>query len=356
MPKAVVMEEQPGKPGAVYFPLKIVQVPRPDPGEGQVVVKMLCAALNRRDMFARQRLYPGAAGNVPILADGVGVVKQCGPNVSEKEWMGKRVILTPARGWADNIHGPEGAYAILGGTKFLPDGCCQEYLSVPVGEIEECPSFLSDEEAAATPLAALTAWRATIIKAAIKPGDQVLITGIGGGVAIFCLQIAVAYGAKVYVTSGSEEKLSKAKDLGAVGGVNYNDPEWTNRVLEMLPSDHPLLDSVIDSAGGEIVLQSLPLLRFGGIISSYGMTLAPRITFPMQAVMKNIEFKGSMMGSRKEFTEVIQFIGKHKIHPIVDSVYSMDDVDSVDDAFEVMKAGTQFGKLVIRVATHTANL
>lgn len=162
-------------------------------------------------------------------------------------------------------------------------------MSVPVSEVEECPSFLSDEEAAATPLAALTAWRATFIKAAIKPGDQVLVTGIGGGVAIFCLQLAVAYGAKVYVTSGNEEKLSKAKALGAIGGVNYKDPEWTKQLLEMLPSDRPALDSVIDSAGGEIVKESLRLLRYGGIISSYGMTLGPKITFPMQAVMKNIE-------------------------------------------------------------------
>ena len=168
-------------------------------------------------------------------------------------------------------------------------GCCQEYMSVPVSEIEECPSFLSDEEAAATPLAALTAWRATIIKAAVKPGDQVLITGIGGGVAIFCLQLAVAYGAKVYVTSGNEEKLRRAKDLGAAGGVNYRDPEWTQKLAEMLPHEKGWLDSVIDSAGGDIVKESLRLLRYGGIISSYGMTLGPKITFPMQAVMKNIE-------------------------------------------------------------------
>lgn len=136
--------------------------------------------------------------------------------------------------------------------------------------MEECPTFLSDEEAAATPLAALTAWRATLIKAAVKPGDQILITGIGGGVAIFCLQLAVAHGAKVYVTSGSEEKLWRAKELGAVGGVNYKDPEWPKKLAEMLPEEKGYLDSVIDSAGGDIVMQSLRLLRFGGVISSYG--------------------------------------------------------------------------------------
>jgi NADPH:quinone reductase-like Zn-dependent oxidoreductase len=180
-------------------------------------------------------------------------------------------------------------FCFLGFDTYNFPGCCQEYLSVPITEIEECPSFLSDEEAAATPLAALTAWRATIIKAAVKPGDQILITGIGGGVAIFCLQLAIACGAKVYVTSGNEEKLRKAKDLGAVGGVNYKDPEWTTKLAEMLPENRAWLDSVIDSAGGEIVKETLRLLRQGGIISSYGMTLGPKITFPMQAVMKNIE-------------------------------------------------------------------
>jgi NADPH:quinone reductase-like Zn-dependent oxidoreductase len=168
-------------------------------------------------------------------------------------------------------------------------------MSIPITEVEECPSFLSDEEAAAVPVAALTAWRATFIKAEVKPGDQVLITGIGGGVALFCLQLAVAYGAKVYVTSSNEQKLSRAKQLGAIGGVNYKDPKWINQLLEMLPADRPSLNSIIDSAGGEIVTESLRLLGFGGIISSYGMTLGPKIMFPMQAVMRNIEVSYSLV-------------------------------------------------------------
>ena len=175
----------------------------------------------------------------------------------------------------------------------MKEGCCQEYMSVPVSELEECPSFLSDEEAAATPVGALTAWRATFIKAAVKPGDQVLVTGIGGGVAIFCLQLAVASGAKVYVTSGNEEKLAKARQLGAAGGINYKDPEWPQKLAEMLPADKQYLDSVIDSAGGDIVKQSVRLLRQGGIISTYGMTLGPVTPYLMQAVMKNIEVSHS---------------------------------------------------------------
>jgi NADPH:quinone reductase-like Zn-dependent oxidoreductase len=141
-------------------------------------------------------------------------------------------------------------------------------MSVPVDEIEECPGFLSDEEAATTPLAALTAWRATTIKTAVKPGDQILITAIGGGLAIFCLQLAAAYVAKAYITSGSEEKLDGVTALRAVGGVNYKDLEWTKKLLEMLPSDRPYLDSDIDSAGSDIVKESRRLLRYGSVISS----------------------------------------------------------------------------------------
>jgi NADPH:quinone reductase-like Zn-dependent oxidoreductase len=201
-------------------------------------------------------------------------------------------------------------------------------MSVPITEIEECPSFLSDEEAAATPLAALTAWRATIIKAAIRPGDQILITGIGGGVAIFCLQLAVAYGAKVYVTSGDEEKLRKAKDLGAVGGVNYKDPKWASRLAEMLPGERGWLDSVIDSAGGDIVKESLRLLRYGGVISSYGMTLGPNIMFPMQAVMKNIEV------CRKISLNCFPFLGHPQVLRWRDETLTHWIVQRLDDGLE----------------------
>jgi NADPH:quinone reductase-like Zn-dependent oxidoreductase len=168
-------------------------------------------------------------------------------------------------------------------------GCCQEFICVPVAEIELCPAHLSDQEAAAVPLAALTAWRATIVKAAITAGQTVLVTGIGGGVALFCLQFAVEQGANVYVSSGSDEKIARTVRLGARGGVNYKNADWAEKLLAMLPEGKQGFDAVIDSAGGDIVGKSVGLLRTGGVISSYGMTLGPKVMFPMQAVMKNIE-------------------------------------------------------------------
>jgi NADPH:quinone reductase-like Zn-dependent oxidoreductase len=168
-------------------------------------------------------------------------------------------------------------------------GCCQEFICVPATEIELCPVYLSDQEAAAVPLAALTAWRATIVKAAITAGQTVLITGIGGGVALFCLQFAVEQGTNVYVSSGSDEKIARAVRLGARGGVNYKNADWPEKLLTMLPEGNRCFDAVIDSAGGDIVGKSVGLLRTGGIISSYGMTLGPKVMFSMPAVMKNIE-------------------------------------------------------------------
>ena len=191
--------------------------------------------------------------------------------------------------WQNDPSGPESDFAILGGTAKLKNGCCQEYIAVPSSEIELCPAHLSDQEAAAIPLAALTAWRATIVKAGVQAGHNVLITGIGGGVALFCLQFSLAQGATVFVSSGSEDKIARAKALGATGGVNYKNPQWDQQLRAILPSERSFLDTVIDGAGGDIVTRSLSMLKAGGIISSYGMTLGPKVTFTMPAVMKNIE-------------------------------------------------------------------
>ncbi|RVX70819.1 hypothetical protein B0A52_05470 [Exophiala mesophila] len=354
MPKAIVMLETPGKPGEKYWPLQTIEVPFPKPAPEEVVVKISCASLNHRDLFARQGLYRGAAAGVPIMADGVGVVVAGGSEEIQKQWQGKRVLLAPARGWQNDPSGPESDFAILGGTAKLKNGCCQEYIAVPSSEIELCPAHLSDQEAAAIPLAALTAWRATIVKAGVQAGHNVLITGIGGGVALFCLQFSLAQGATVFVSSGSEDKIARAKALGATGGVNYKNPQWDQQLRAILPSERSFLDTVIDGAGGDIVTRSLSMLKAGGIISSYGMTLGPKVTFTMPAVMKNIELRGSTMGSRQEFKELVGFITDKKIRPVVDSIHSL---SQVEDAFNLMRRGKNFGKIVIQVKGHgTSNL
>ena len=212
--------------------------------------------------FLRQHLYPGITFGVPLLADGCGVVVATGSNA--QKWKGKRVVINPGSGWNDDPDGPESpkGYAILGGTKMNPLGTLGETVTINASELEEAPSHLSSVEAAALPLTGLTAWRATMVKSGnAKPGRNVLITGIGGGVALMALLFASAAGANVYVTSGNEEKIKKAKALGAVGGVIYKDKDWDKQLLAQLPKERKQLDAIIDGAGSDIVEKGARMLK-----------------------------------------------------------------------------------------------
>ncbi len=262
MPKAIAIRKIDGKPGKVFYPLDLINLPDAKPKDNEVVVRMTGAALNHRDLFLRQHLYPGITFGVPLLADGCGVVSDAGS--SAKKWIGKRVILNPGTGWKDDLEGPESpkGYAILGGTKMNPLGTLGETVTIDASELEEAPAHLSSVEAAALPLTGLTAWRATMVKSNnAKQGRNILITGIGGGVAIMATLFAVAAGANVYVTSGNEEKLKKAKELGAKGGVNYKDKDWDKKLRELLPQDRKYLDAIIDGAGSDIVEKGSKLLK-----------------------------------------------------------------------------------------------
>ncbi|CAL5868173.1 uncharacterized protein PFLUO_LOCUS2397 [Penicillium psychrofluorescens] len=358
MSKAIYIspiDGKPGKPGQVYYPLSLRTVPKPSPQGKELLVKLTAASLNHRDLFLRQHLYPGLTFDVPLLADGAGVVVGAGPNVSNPEkWQGKRVILNPGVGWKDSPDGPEEAtgYRIMGGTKVYDKGTLQEYIAIEEGEVEEVPSHLSDAEAAALPLTGLTGWRALVSKAGERnsgKGAAVLVTGIGGGVALMALRFAAARGADVFVTSSSEEKIQKAVQLGAKGGVNYKEAGWDKKLLGMLPSGKKNFDAIIDGAGGDSIEKAARLLKAGGVISVYGMTVSPKMPFLMQAVLKNIDVRGSTMGSRKEFKEMVEFVKTHKIHPVVSRVLQTDleDLAGIDGLFEDMKQGKQFGKLVV---------
>jgi NADPH:quinone reductase-like Zn-dependent oxidoreductase len=265
MPKAISISKIEGKPGQVYYPLSLDEVPKPTPKGKEVLVKVHAASLDHRDLFLRQHLYPGVTFGVPLTANGCGTVIELG-NEASAEWKGKRVILNPGIGWKDDLDGPEDptGYKILGGTKFLPNGCLQEYMVIDESQLEEAPPHLSNAEAGALPLVGLTAWRAVFVKAGernIRPGRNVLITGIGGGVALMALEFARAAGANVYVTSGSEEKIKKAVALGAKAGVNYKEKGWDKKLLELLPAEHKQLDAIVDGAGGDIVDVSARLLK-----------------------------------------------------------------------------------------------
>lgn len=271
MPKSISISKIDGKPGQVYYPLSLDEVPTPTPRGTQVVIKMHAAALNHRDLFLRQALYPGIAFGVPLLADGVGTVVSVGSDASP-EWKGKRVVLNPGTGWKDDLDGPEDktGYKILGGTKTLPNGTLQEYVLIEQAELEEAPAHLSNAEAAALPLTGLTAWRATFVKCGernLQPGRNILITGIGGGVALAALEFARANGANVYVTSSNDEKINKAIALGAKGGVNYKQDDWDKKLLALLPAENKQLDAIVDGAGSDVVSRGARLLKVRDLFS-----------------------------------------------------------------------------------------
>jgi NADPH:quinone reductase-like Zn-dependent oxidoreductase len=187
-------------------------------------------------------------------------------------------------------------------------------------------------------------------KAGAQAGQNILITGIGGGVAITVLQFAVAIGCNVYVTSGSPDKIEKAKALGAKGGVVYKNAAWDKDLKPMLPKDRPFLDAIVDGAGGDIVSKGAKLLRPGGVISQYGMTVGPKMDWLMQAVLANIDLRGSTMGSHQEFRDMLAFVDKHKIRPVISATSKgLDNLDGLNGLFDIMREGRNFGKLVVEI-------
>ncbi|KAI1142995.1 oxidoreductase [Hypoxylon sp. FL0543] len=358
MPQALTIKKVDGKPGQVYYPLQLNQVPKPKPGPGELLVKLQTAALNHRDVFIRQHLYPGISFTNPLLADGFGTVVEAGPDAtSASSLVGKKVILTPSRGWASSPDGPEdpSKFSVVGGSALYPVGTAQDYVLVDADEVEVAPPHLTPHEAAALPLVGVTAWRALVTKGlngrtSDAAGKNVLVTGIGGGVALAALQFGVALGCNVYVTSGDPSKLEKANALGAKGGVSYKEAAWEKQLLSQLPSSRPYLDVVVDGAGGDIVSKSVKLLRPGGVIAVYGMTVGPKMDWTMSAVMKNIDLRGSTMGSRAEFRDMVEFVRKQQIRPVVSRVVKgLDNIEAIDGLFEDMRKGKQFGKLVIEI-------
>ena len=264
MPSALTIRKIDGKPGQVYYPLELINQSEPEPGPSDIIVRISAAALNHRDLFIRQHLYPGITFSVPLLADGCGTVVHAGSSPNAQKWLRKRVILNPGTGWKDDPEGPEDpkGYAIQGATKFNPVGTAAELVRVDAGEVEEAPQHLNDVEASALPLTGLTAWRALVTKSGnALPGRNILITGIGGGVALMLLLFAVGLGVNVYVTSGSEEKLRKAKQLGAKGGAIYKEKEWEKALMEQLPKERKTVDAIIDGAGGDITDKAVKLLK-----------------------------------------------------------------------------------------------
>ncbi|KAJ7279681.1 hypothetical protein C8J57DRAFT_1448907 [Mycena rebaudengoi] len=353
--RAVTLQKAASARTPSYADAVLQDRPLPSLKQGEVLVKMAAAAFNHRDVWIRKGLYPRIAMGSTFGADGAGVVVACADD--QDPLLHQNVFLTPMRGWEGDPDGPESNFGIVGGTSFPPLGTFSEYLVVNRNEVIVTPKHLSHVQIAAWPLAGLTAWRATIVLAKVETGQNVLITGIGGGVAILAMQICIANGASVYVTSGSEEKIRKAIALGAKGGTSYKDVKWPSQIATLIKKNspnRPTLDSVIDSGGGDIMSAVSPFLKPSGKVVCYGMTANPKISFTMKEVMRNQQLLGTMMGSRKDMKDATKFLEEHKIVPVVSHV--LPGLEAAEEGFELMRTGQQFGKIVIKIQDVKAKL
>ncbi len=332
--KVVVLTEAGG-------PEKIVveDVPTPEPAAGDVRVKLNASALNRRDYWMTKGLYPGMQLPCRPGSDGAGVVDAVGPGVDEG-LIGNEVVVYPAREWGDDWRAPGPTFRVLG----MPDdGTFAEYICTPADTVYAKPAHLSFEQAAAIPLAGLTSWRAAVTHAEVQPGQSVLITGAGGGVATFAIHWCVSKGADVYVSSGNSAKIAVAKSLGAVEGVDYHDEDCYKKLKKLAGG----FDSIIDSSGGDAVNAMIDALRPAGRYVFFGSTMGnPSKGLPMAKLFfKQARIQGTTMGSQAEFAAMLNWVSEKKIEPVVDQVLPLVEAR---EAFELMEKFGHTGKIVLQ--------
>jgi NADPH:quinone reductase-like Zn-dependent oxidoreductase len=308
--------------------LRVDDVPQPQPGPGETLVRVRAAAFNHREVFITQGLYPNIALPVILGADGCGEVE------------GRRVVIDPMIGWGDDPAVWRADATILGMPR---PGTFAQYVAVPSENVYDAPAHLDDSECAALPLAGLTAFRAAVTRGQIKEGETVLVTGIGGGVQTFVLLFAKALGARVAVTSSSDEKLARARELGADIAVNYaTTPDWHKAVRKEAGS----IDVAVDSAGGDTFAKLTTIVRPGGRIVTYGGTTGDAKIKMFPVFWNHLTILGTSMGSPQDFAGMLRFVSDNRIRPVIDRVFAMDEAV---EAAQRMAGGAQFGKIVLAI-------
>lgn len=320
--------------------LAVVNVPDPTPGPGEVVVQIRAAALNHRDVWIKSGQYAGLKWPCVPGSDGAGVVVACGAGVDQAEWQGHDVIINPSLDWGNDEAAQASSFSILG----LPrDGTLAEKIVIPVSQLTAKPPHMSWEEAAALPLAGLTAYRAVFLRSRLQGSERVLISGIGGGVALIAMQFAIATGAETWVTSSSKDKIQRAVALGAKGGFDYTQENWAAKAAK----EAGTFDVIIDSAGGPGFGPLLDMASPGGRIVFYGATRGdPEL--PMRKIFwRQLSLLGTTMGSPEDWHRLLGFVGHHRLRPVINSVFPL---DRAAEAFDLMERGVQFGKIVVKVS------
>ena len=318
--------------------LEIAQVPDPVPQPGEALVAVRAAALNHRDVWIKGGQYAGLKWPCIPGSDGAGVVTAVGAGV-DAAWVGREVVINPGLDWGADERAQSGKFNILG----LPrDGTLAEQIAVPAGQLAPKPAGLTWEEAAALPLGGLTAWRTVVSRGGLRGTEKVLITGIGGGVAVFALQFAVAHGAAVWVTSSSADKIARAVALGAKGGANYTEANWA-------ASFAPVggFDLIVDSAGGDGFDKLIDLAAPGARLAFFGATRGNPPGLAMRKVFwRQLSLLGSTMGSPEDWTAMLQYVAQMQIKPVVSEVVPL---ARAGEAFDLMERSGQFGKIVVKM-------
>ncbi len=305
-------------------PIEFTESEEPKKKEGYSIVELHAAALNHRDIWITKGMYPGIITPVILGSDGAGVAE------------GKRVIINPGLNWGTNEAVQSADFEVLG----LPrNGTFAERILIENKYLYSVPKHLSISEAAALPLAGVTAYRVLFKRCQLKPTDRVLVTGAGGGVALMAVQLALGNGCEVHITSGDASKIEKALRLGVAKGYNYKTENWHKGVKENF-------DVIIDSAGGASFQHLIKLCAPGARIGFYGASLGKYSNLnPQLMFWRQVSVLGSTMGSDVDFKEMLDFVTKHKIHPVIDEIFDLKDGEK---AFSKMEAGKQFGKIVLQ--------
>jgi NADPH:quinone reductase-like Zn-dependent oxidoreductase len=319
--------------------LRLAERPVPTPRRGEILVRIKAASLNYRDLAILTQKYM-AALPLPYVpaSDACGEVVEVGEEVTRFK-VGERVTPLYTQGWHDGYPTPEQRTKRTLGAPL--SGVLQGYVVVPAEDAVSAPPNLNDGEAATLPIAALTAW-STLQEGGVKAGDTVLVQGTGG-VALFALQFAKIMGARVIALSSSEDKLARAKQLGADIGINYRTtPNWGVAVREATGGRG--VDIIVETAGATLD-QSLAAIAFGGFIGIVGFVAGMKADVPLRSIIgPMIRIQGIAVGSRARFEAMNRAIALHKLRPVIDSTFPL---EKAADAFRHLEQGKHFGKIVI---------
>jgi NADPH:quinone reductase-like Zn-dependent oxidoreductase len=324
------------------FKLTLKEAPVAPPQDHQILIRMRAASLNRRDIMVARGMYPtGRPDWLVPLSDGAGEVVATGTNVRRFK-VGDRVAPTFFQDWESGRSSPRTMPSSLGGAL---DGVLSEYVTLHEKGAVALPAYLSFEEAATLPCAAVTAWSALVTRGHMQAGDNVLLQGTGG-VSVFGLQFARAAGANGIITSSSDAKLTKAKSLGAVTGINYKtEPDWEKPVRAATQGVG--VHHVLEVGGSGTLAKSLATLAFGGHLALIGGLTNFGGDIPVFSLIgRNASVTGITVGSRAEFEAMLGFMVQHRVQPVIDRAFEYFNAEA---AYEFMDTGSHFGKIVIRI-------